>query len=60
MACRAAGIDRSVFATVFNLSRQARNKTSSLGRPEMMEVDAIFDRFTRPAALSALRSVTAS
>ena len=23
LACRAAGIDRSVFATVFNLSRQA-------------------------------------
>ena len=49
MACRAAGIDKSVFATVFNLSRQARNKTPTLGRAEMAEIDSIFNGLTKPA-----------
>jgi len=56
LACRAAGIDKSVFATVFNLSRQARNKAPALGRPEMAEVDSIFAGFTKPAALEALKA----
>jgi uncharacterized protein (DUF2336 family) len=56
LACRAAGIDKSVFATVFNLSRQARNKAPALGRPEMTEVDSIFAGFTKPAALEALKA----
>jgi hypothetical protein len=56
LACRAAGIDKSVFATVFNLSRQARNKTPTLGRPEMAEVDFVFASFTKPAALEALKA----
>ena len=60
MACRAAGIDKSVFATVFNLSRQARNKAASLGRPEMVEVDSIFNGLTKPAALDALKAAIVS
>jgi uncharacterized protein (DUF2336 family) len=56
LACRAAGIDKSVFATVFNLSRQARNKTPALGRPEMAEADFVFASFTKPAALEALKA----
>ena len=56
LACRAAGIDKSVFATVFNLSRQARNKAPALGRAEMAEVDAIFAGYTKPAALEALKA----
>jgi uncharacterized protein (DUF2336 family) len=56
LACRAAGIDKSVFATVFNLSRQARSKTSALSRPEMAEVDSIFAGFTKPAAQEALKA----
>jgi uncharacterized protein (DUF2336 family) len=56
LACRAAGIDKSVFATVFNLSRQARNKTTSLVRAEQVEVDSIFAGFTKPAALDALKA----
>src|ERR1700761_285211 len=38
LACRAAGIDKSVFPTVFNLSRQARGKAPLLGKAEMSEV----------------------
>jgi uncharacterized protein (DUF2336 family) len=56
LACRAAGIDKSVFATVFNLSRQARNKAPALGRPEIAEVDSIFASFSKPAALEAIKA----
>ena len=56
LACRAAGIDKSVFATVFNLSRQARAQSHTLGRQEMVEVDAIFGNFTKVAALDALKA----
>jgi hypothetical protein len=43
MACRAAGIDRAVFATVFNLSRKARNIPASLTSEQRAEVEAIFN-----------------
>jgi uncharacterized protein (DUF2336 family) len=56
LACRAAGIDKSVFATVFNLSRQARHKSPTLGRTEQAEVDSIFAGFAKPAALEALKA----
>ena len=56
LACRAAGIDKSVFATVFNLSRQARNKATALNRAEQAEVDSIFDGYSKPAALDALKA----
>jgi uncharacterized protein (DUF2336 family) len=56
LACRAAGIDKSVFATVFNLSRQARHETPSLGRADMDEAEAVFGRFTRSSALDELQA----
>ena len=56
LACRAAGIDKSVFATVFNLSRQARSETPILGRADMAEVDAVFTRFSKALALDELRT----
>ncbi|HVZ27338.1 MAG TPA: DUF2336 domain-containing protein [Rhizomicrobium sp.] len=60
LACRAAGIDKSVFATVFNLSRQARNMAPLLGKAELNEVDSIFGTYSKPAALEALKaSITA-
>jgi hypothetical protein len=55
LACRAGGIDKSVFATVFNLSRQARNRGRLLGRGEMAEVENVFLSYSRPAALEALK-----
>jgi len=56
LACRAAGIDKSVFATVFNLSRQARSEAPSLGRADMEEAELVFGRFTRAAALEEMQS----
>ncbi|MBA2589411.1 MAG: DUF2336 domain-containing protein [Alphaproteobacteria bacterium] len=55
VACRAAGIDRSVFNTVFNLSRQARNLPSNLTSQDSKEVDLVFTTLTRQAAMDELR-----
>jgi hypothetical protein len=55
LACRAAGIDRSVFMTVFNLSRQARGQSPSLSAQDHAEIDTVFVTFTRPAALASLK-----
>ena len=52
----AAGIDKSAFATVFNLSRQARGEAPSLARADMEEADGVFARFTRAAALEDLQA----
>ena len=56
LACRAVGIDRCVFATVFNLSRQARNMRPILSPPELAEVQAVFASFTKAGALTELRA----
>jgi hypothetical protein len=56
LACRAAGIDRCVFATVFNLSRQARNLRTNLTQVELLEVQAVFMAYTKAAALAEMQS----
>lgn len=55
LACRAAGIDRSVFATVFNLSRQSRGMATAMTAPDTAAVDKVFTGFTRQTALDELR-----
>ena len=55
LACRATGIDRAVFATVYNLSRQARGLPVALGASDFQTVDLIFSGFLRQAALDELR-----
>jgi uncharacterized protein (DUF2336 family) len=60
LACRAVGIDKSAFNTVFNLSRRGRGMVPVLQKLEMAEVDAIFRGFAKPAALQALKSATLS
>jgi uncharacterized protein (DUF2336 family) len=57
LACRAVGIDRCVFATVFNLSRQARGVRPVLTGPERLDVEAVFNGFTKQAALAKLQSL---
>lgn len=57
LACRAVGIDRCVFATVFNLSRQARNIRPILTSPELFEVQTIFANFTKPGALAEFQKI---
>jgi hypothetical protein len=60
LACRGVGIDRAVFATVFNLSRQARNLPASLAPSDFEVVDAVFSGLTRQAALDELHSAVVS
>jgi uncharacterized protein (DUF2336 family) len=57
LACRGVGIDRCVFNTVFNLSRQARDMRSSLSHADMAEVDKVFATVSKPSALSELASL---
>ena len=58
LSCRAAGIDRSVFPTVFNLSRQARGLNANLTGADLQTADAIFSGFTRQSALDDLRAAS--
>jgi uncharacterized protein (DUF2336 family) len=57
LACRAVGIDRCVFATVFNLSRQARNQRPVLSSVELAEVQTVFNNFTKSGALTEFQRV---
>jgi uncharacterized protein (DUF2336 family) len=57
LACRAAGIDKCVFSTVFNLSRQARGQRPTLNPAERAEIEDVFAAFTKNDALTRLKSV---
>jgi uncharacterized protein (DUF2336 family) len=54
LSCRAAGIDRSVFPTVFNLSRQGRGMAANLTVNDSREAEGIFNGFTRQTARAEL------
>lgn len=56
LACRAVGIDRAAFPTVYNQSRQAHGRLAALTRTDIAETDTIFMGFTRQSALQALKS----
>jgi len=53
LACRAVGIDKSVFKTVFNLSRQSRGIQPTLTPEQSGQVDAIFNAYPDKAAALA-------
>jgi uncharacterized protein (DUF2336 family) len=57
LACRAVGIDRCVFSTVFNLSRGARRIAARLTPAERTEVERVFDTFSKAEALERIRSI---
>jgi hypothetical protein len=54
---RAVGIDRCVFNTVFNLSRQARGMRTTLAPTDLAEVDRVFASVSKPSALGELASL---
>ena len=58
MSCRAAGIDRSVFGTVFNLSRQARALSPIITPEQRLEVDMVFNALTKASATADLQADT--
>ncbi len=58
LACRGVGIDRCVFTTVFNLSRQAHNMRTNLSYADLAEVDRVFAAVPKTSALTELASLT--
>lgn len=57
LACRAVGIDRCVFATVFRLSRQARLMKPVLTAADLQIVDGTFSTYTKAEALEELHAI---
>jgi len=55
LACRAAGIDRCVFSTIFTLSRKAHGMVQPLQSNDMADIDAAF-LTPKPAALDLLQA----
>ncbi|HWA31225.1 MAG TPA: DUF2336 domain-containing protein [Rhizomicrobium sp.] len=56
LACRAVGIDRAVFPTVFNLSRQARAGSPIISPEQRAEVENVFKVFTRADAVAIFKA----
>jgi uncharacterized protein (DUF2336 family) len=56
LACHGAGIDRSVFSTVFNLSRQAHGMPHHIDSADRLTVEQVFKQTSRQRALEELRS----
>jgi uncharacterized protein (DUF2336 family) len=59
LACRAAGIDRSVFQTVFNLSRHHRRIAAQLSDSDKNQIGAIFSQVPKTEALHRLKAEAA-
>lgn len=57
LACRAVGIDRCVFTTVFKLSRQARLMKPVLNEPDLKIVENAFTTYTKTEAFEELQSL---
>lgn len=55
LACRAVGIDRCVFPTVYGLCCQGRSINPIISPDERNEVDAVFGSFARKEALAILQ-----
>jgi uncharacterized protein (DUF2336 family) len=56
LACHAASIDRSVFPTVFNLSRQARGLAPGMSAADLQAADPVFSSLSRQSALAELQN----
>jgi uncharacterized protein (DUF2336 family) len=56
LACRAVGIDRCVFPTVFDLSRKGRGMYPTLTLDERSDVDRVFEGFSRSEAMARIRA----
>ena len=59
LACRAAGIDRAAFLTVFQLSRRQRKCGTALSESDQKEIQAIFSQVPKGDALQRLRGQAA-
>lgn len=55
LACRAVGIDRCVFPTVYGISRTARGINPLLSHTDRAEIEAVFSTYARKEALGVLQ-----
>jgi uncharacterized protein (DUF2336 family) len=55
IACRAIGIDRSVFATIFNYTRMSSSQSLTLSAQDRSETDRVFQSVTPQAAREKVR-----
>jgi uncharacterized protein (DUF2336 family) len=55
IACRAIGIDRSVFATIFNYTRMSSSQSLTLSAQDRTETDRVFQSVTPQAARERVR-----
>lgn len=58
LACRAVGIDRCVFQTVFTLSRQAHRIVPQLSTQDRADVDVVFASYGKAEAMARVRTYT--
>jgi uncharacterized protein (DUF2336 family) len=58
LACKAVGIDRCVFPTIYCVSRQSRSINPHLSHEERSEIDAVFGSLTRKEALGILKRIS--
>ena len=56
MACRAVGIDRSVFPTIYNLSCTARRIHPMLTPDDRASAEAVFNGYSKAEALTCLQT----
>ena len=54
-ACRAVGIDRCVFPTVYSVSRNSRGINPVLSHEERREIETVFGSYSRKEALEIVR-----
>ena len=59
LACHGAGIDRAVFATVFNLSRQVHGMPHNLDTTDQNVAAQVFKQLSRQRAVEELRNAAA-
>jgi len=56
LACRAVGIDRAVFSTVYDQSRRARGLYPTITIDERADVESVFTVFSKPEAMARIRA----
>lgn len=56
LACRAVGIDRAVFMTVFNLSRHHRRASRLLSEADQKDIQGIFGSLSKADALAKFKT----
>ncbi len=55
IACRAIGMNRSIFLQIYHLTRKARSSEARLGKEEVVRLTKFFESITRESAFLVLR-----